>query len=219
MKNSAKLTVIAVFGVFVLGLILNNAGGLEASSRTIAKGIATPTPPAANMPATPALAKPGPAPVGGKEIEKSFTLAKDSQSEYGEVAFNHENHAFKNYSPDGKSVMGCVQCHHTDQPKSALKSPLVTSERDVALTMEVYKASPQKVSECRACHFQDGNVPDGKTMPTAIYASGTKDMTNEFAYHINCNTCHDAAFKARPELKSAPGFATSKDCTICHKKN
>lgn len=218
MKNSAKIMVIVFFGVFMFGLILNSACGSATGSGAIISASATPTPAAANNTATPAPAKPAPA-AGGKEIAKTFTLAQDSQSEYGEVAFNHENHAFKMYSPDGKSVMGCVECHHTDQPKSALKPPLVTSERDVALTMDVYKASPQKVSECRACHFQDGNVPDGKTMPTATYASGTKDMTNELAYHINCNTCHDAAFKARPELKSAPGFATSKDCTICHKKN
>ena len=212
------MTVIVFFGVFMFGLILNSACGTSAGSGAVVSASATPTPAAANTAPTPAPAKPEPA-AGGKEIAKTFTLAKDSQSEYGEVAFNHENHASKMYSPDGKSVMGCVECHHTDQPKSALKPPLATSERDVALTMDVYKASPQKVSECRACHFQDGNVPDGKTMPTATYASGTKDMTNEFAYHINCNTCHDAAFKARPELKSKPGFATSKDCTICHKKN
>ena len=225
MKNPAKLIMIAAFGVFALGLVLNSVGGLETGSHAFAKGNATPTPSmAANsakpsnttantaMPATPT---PEPAATGGKEIAKTFTLAKDSQSEYGEVAFNHENHAFKMYSPDGKSVMGCVECHHTDQPKSALKPPDVTSERDVTLTLAIYKSSPQKVNDCRACHFQDGNVPDGKTMP----AANGKDMTNELAYHINCNGCHDAAFKARPELKSRPGFATSKDCTICHKKN
>lgn len=221
MKNLAKLTVIAVFGVFVLGLILNSASGIGTGSRTFAKGNPTPTPAAANSAvkpantaAAPAPAKPDSAPAGGKEIPKTFTLAKDSQSEYGEVAFNHENHAFKNYSPDGKSLMGCVECHHTDQPKSALKPPFVTSERDVTLTIDLWKKSDQKVSDCRACHFQDGNVPDGKEMPKT-----TKDLTNELAYHINCNGCHDAAFKARPELKSKPGFATSKDCSTCHKKN
>lgn len=156
-----------------------------------------------------------------KKIPKSFVLGKDSLSEYGEAAFDHDNHAFKSYSPDGKSVVGCVECHHTDQPKSALKPPLETSERDAVLTMAVYNASDQKVSTCRSCHFQDGSVPDGKTMPSAVYTDGekktTKTLTNELAYHINCNTCHDAAAKLRPELKKAPGFATSKDCNICHK--
>ncbi len=211
MKNSAKLILIAFFSVFGVGLILNCAGGLSGGSSAAIKADATPTPAAANT----APAKPDPPAAGGKEIAKTFTLAKDSQSEYGEVAFNHENHAFKMYSPDGKSAMGCVECHHTDQPKSSLKPPDVTSERDVVLTNDVYKASSQKVNDCRACHFQDGSVPDGKTMP----AANGKDMTNQLAYHINCNTCHDAAAKARPELKSKAGFATSKDCTICHKKN
>jgi len=226
MKNSAKVIVIAVFGIFVLGMVLNRVSATSAGKF----GSPTPTPAAANANVKPAntaantaAPKPTTPSAGDKKIAKSFTLGKDSLSEYGEVPFDHETHAFQMYSPDGKSVVGCVECHHTDQPKSALKPPLVLSERDVALTIQTYNSSPQKVSECRACHFQDGNVPDGKTMPTATYTesgkSKTKEMTNELSYHINCNTCHDAAFKARPELKKKPGFATSKDCTICHKSN
>jgi Zn ribbon nucleic-acid-binding protein len=142
-------------------------------------------------------------------------LGKDSLSEYGEAKFDHETHAEAKYSPDGKSVLTCVECHHTDQPKSALKPPLKTSEREVALTMATWQASNQKVNECRACHFQEGNVPDGKEMPEL----NGKALNNEYSYHVNCNTCHDAAFKARPELKGKKGFATSKDCLICHVKN
>jgi hypothetical protein len=58
-------------------------------------------------------------------------------------------------------------------------------------------------------------------MPSATYAEGekktTKALNNELAYHINCNTCHDAAAKLRPELKKKSGFATAKDCNVCHK--
>jgi hypothetical protein len=229
MKNLAKLTVIAVFFLFVLGAFLYSSGGSGSGTRVMAKTAATPTPSMANAIAVPSANKPAantpsaPAAAGDKMIAKSFTLGTDSQSEYGESTFNHENHAFKMYSPDGKSVMGCVECHHTDQPKSGLKPPLSTSERDVTLTFDEWKKSPQKVNECRACHFQDGAVPDGKTMPSATYTDGgksvSKDLSNELAFHINCNTCHDEAFKLRPELKSKPGFATSKDCTTCHKKN
>jgi len=172
---------------------------------------------------TPTPAAAAPAPASDKTIAKSFTLAKDSVSEYGEVAFNHESHAFQNYSPDGKSKVACIECHHTDQPKAALKPPLKTSEREVTMTFETWKASTQKVSSCRECHFQDGSVPDDKSMPSATYTEGgksaTKDLNNELAYHINCNTCHDAAAGLRPDLKKKPGFATGKDCTICHKKN
>ncbi|MGE3465296.1 MAG: cytochrome c3 family protein [Pyrinomonadaceae bacterium] len=242
MKNLAKLIVILVFALGAMLTLLTKVDPSRAGSSVLAQAAATPTPPAnspanantnvpaasntkANMAAnTNANAAKPPAPAAGdKKMRKSFVLGKDSFSEYGEVPFDHETHAFKPYSPDGKSVVGCVECHHTDQPKSALKPPLITSERDVILTFETWKASDQKVNECRFCHFQDGLVPDGKTMPTADYTDGgrttTKDLNNELAYHINCNTCHDAAFKLRPELKSRKGFATSKDCLVCHTQN
>ncbi|MFL6374010.1 MAG: cytochrome c3 family protein [Pyrinomonadaceae bacterium] len=159
---------------------------------------------------------------GGATIEKVFHLGTDSQDEHGEVVFNHDSHAYQKYSPDGKSVMGCTECHHTNQPKSALKPPDKTSTSDTALSLAAFQAG-QKVQNCRTCHFQDGNLPEGKEMPQATYTvdgnSVTKDLNNQLAYHINCNTCHDAALAARPELKSKPGFAGSKDCMICHKKN
>ena len=221
MKNAAKMIVVCVFALAALFLALSSVDVASVGSSVLAQVAPTATPPA-NKPANVAPANANAAPpattapaTGDKKIPKSFTLGKDSLSEYGEVPFDHDTHAFKNYSPDGKSVIGCVECHHTDQPKSALKLPLVTSERDLVLTFDVWKASTQKVSECRACHFQEGSVPDGKVMPTA----GGKDLNNELAYHINCNTCHDAAFKARPDLKGKKGFATSKDCLICHTKN
>ncbi len=215
MKNLSKLIIIGIFALFTLGLFINRSFsefGTKVSAQT------TPTP-AAEQP------KPTETPqaTSNKTIPTNFTLGKDSLSEYGEVPFNHDTHAFQKYSPDGKSLVGCVECHHTDQPKSALKPPLLTSDRDAVLTMEVFQKSTQKVSECRACHFQDGSVPDDKEMPTAVYKEGekeiTKDLNNELAYHINCNTCHDAAAALRPELKKKAGFATTKDCLLCHKEN
>lgn len=221
MKNAAKMIVVCVFALAALFLALSSVDIASVGSSALAQVAPTATPPA-NIPANAAPANTNAAPpattapaAGDKKIPKSFTLGKDSLSEYGEVAFDHDTHAFKNYSPDGKSVIGCVECHHTDQPKSALKPPLLTSERDVALTNDVFQKTSQKVSTCRSCHFQEGSVPDGKVMPTA----GGKDLNNELAYHINCNTCHDAAFKARPDLKAKKGFATTKDCLVCHTKN
>lgn len=218
MKNLAKLIVVLIFAS--LG-ILGFACGLAGSGKTAASlAAASPTPTAANVAANANAntntnsATPAP-PAGDKKIPKEFTLGKDSLSEYGEVPFDHDTHAFGKYNPEGTAVVGCVECHHTDQPKSAMKPPLVTSERDVVLTMATYQASSQKVSNCRSCHFQDGNIPDGKEMPTL----NGKDLNNEYSYHVNCNTCHDAAFKARPALKGKKGFATSKDCLICHVKN
>ena len=81
-------------------------------------------------------------PKESKTQPKEVVLDKDSQSDkYGDVAFNHENHATKMYSIDGKTVISCVECHHTDQPPAALKAPLKTSEREVALTAALLQAA------------------------------------------------------------------------------
>lgn len=228
MKNLTKLLVTGVFGIVAVVVVLSGSrlGDLGVFAQSANP---TPTPPTntnANKPAnanTAGNVNANTVAADGKTIAKTFILSKDSLTEYGDAPFDHETHGSKNYSPDGKSVIACVECHHTDQPKSALKPPLLTSERDVILTMDVWRSSTQKVRGCRDCHFQENNVPEGKEMPTADYTIGgktvTKDLTNELAYHINCNTCHDAAAAARPEVKSRAGFATSKDCLICHKKN
>lgn len=148
---------------------------------------------------------------------KEVTLGKDSQSDkYGEVPFNHETHSLKQYSPDGQSVLTCVECHHTDQPAASLQAPLKTSERDVVLTAEVLTAAEAKpVKDCRVCHLQAGD--DSAPMPAIQYADkpAPTKLTNEVAYHLNCNLCHDKAIAARPALKGKlPG---SNDCIPCHK--
>jgi hypothetical protein len=109
-----------------------------------------------------------------------------------------------------------VECHHTDQPASALQAPLKTSERPVALTAKVLEAADAKpVKGCRACHLQAGD--DSAPIPTVTYAGKTAPtkLTNEVAYHTNCNICHDKVIAARPALKGkVPG---SNDCLTCHK--
>ena len=104
-----------------------------------------------------------------KTQPKEVTLAKDSQSDkYAEVAFNHENHATKKYSPDGSAVLTCVECHHTDQPAASLKPPLKTSERTTVLTAEELAGADSKpVKTCRACHLQTGD--DSAPIPTVQY--------------------------------------------------
>ena len=226
MKNLAKMIVISVVSLAGLFMFLGSFDRSGAGSVVLAEVAPTPTPrpaptaipPAANTstPANTAPVTPTAPSSSNKSIPKTFILGKDSASEYGEVEFDHDSHAFMKYSPDGNSVMACVECHHTDQPKSALKPPLVTSEREIAMTLDTWKASSQKVQTCRSCHFQSGNVPDGKEMP-----STTEEWDNKAAYHKNCNSCHDAAIRARPNLKTTArkGFATSSDCTVCHKAN
>jgi Zn ribbon nucleic-acid-binding protein len=162
---------------------------------------------------------------GPKVIQDEFILGENplpKNKAYGIVKFNHVTHATKNYSPDGKSVITCVQCHHTDQPTAALVKPLVTSERDVALTMASWKASPLPVKRCYECHFQKSSP--GKKLPVITYseADGPVKLNNEEGYHRNCNSCHDDAAKLRPSLKTkGTGFATSAgtDCYVCHKQN
>ena len=229
MRILGKLIALSLFGV-VASVILLNAANLSVIGFPLtteaARKAPTPTPAAntaANTSTNAVGANVSSSTAGDSTFPKTFTLGKDSQSEQGEVSFDHESHALGTRSPDGKSVMGCVECHHTEQPKSEFKPPLMTSERDAILTLEVWKASKQKVSECRACHFQEGNVPDGKKMPAVPFEKAgkttTRSMTNQLAFHVNCNTCHDAAAALRPELKMKPGFATSKECSKCHKAN
>jgi hypothetical protein len=152
-----------------------------------------------------------------KTQPKEVVLCKDSQSDkYGETPFNHEKHSLKKYSPDGQSVLTCVECHHTDQPAANLKAPLKTSERAVVLTTEVLAAADAKaVKNCRACHLQTGD--DSAPMPTVQYPDkpAPTKLNNEVAYHLNCNLCHDKAIAARPELKGK--VAGSNDCFPCHK--
>ncbi|HWN11840.1 MAG TPA: cytochrome c3 family protein [Pyrinomonadaceae bacterium] len=156
-------------------------------------------------------------PKESKVQPKEVVLGKDSQSDkYGEVPFNHETHSTKTYSVDGKSVLSCVECHHTDQPAAGLKPPLKTSERSVVLTTEHLAAADAKpVKSCRACHLQAGD--DSAEMPAVTYEGkpAPTKLTNEVAYHMNCNICHDKAIVARPALKGKiPG---STDCLPCHK--
>ena len=107
-----------------------------------------------------------------------------------------------------RAVIACVECHHTDQPAAALVAPLKTSERDVALTAKLLEAADAKpVKGCRACHLQAGD--DSAPIPAVTYAGKTTPtkLTNEVAYHMNCNVCHDKAIAARPALKGKiPGI-------------
>lgn len=155
-------------------------------------------------------------PKESKEQPKKVVLDKDSLDEkWGEVAFDHETHSLKNYNPDGKSVTACVFCHHTDQPKDALKPPLVTSERNVVLTAEVLKdPASGPVKSCRSCHLQAGD--DSKPLPVITKAEKQLKLDNENAYHINCFECHDAAIKARPELATKISGSDPKGCGKCH---
>jgi len=161
---------------------------------------------------------------GAQAPKDEYKLSTDSKKDKAKslpVTFSHVNHATKNYIIDGTKTIGCVECHHTDQPAAeAAKHPPLKSahpaDRAVTLTAETAKdAKTPKVETCRSCHAQDGATPkllaaipevtyDGDTDPTIL--------TNEEAFHRNCNSCHDAAVEKR-KLTTAP---TTNECVKCH---
>jgi hypothetical protein len=155
-------------------------------------------------------------PKESKEQPKKVKLDTDSlDDKWGEVAFDHENHTIKNYTPDGKTTGTCVECHHTDQPKEKLTPPLVTSERNVALTADVLKdAAAAPVKGCRSCHLQAGD--DSKPLPVIKKDGKDLKLDNEVAYHTYCFACHDAALKARPDLATKISGSDPKGCVKCH---
>ena len=156
-----------------------------------------------------------------KDEYKLSTDSKKDKTKSLSVPFSHLNHATKNYSIDGTKVIGCAECHHTDQPAAeAAKHPPLKSahpaDRTVTLTAETVKdpKTPQ-VPSCRACHAQEGDKPKlGDAIPEVTYEGDTDPtvLDNEQAFHRNCNSCHDAAVEKR-KLTTAP---TTNECIKCH---
>ena len=161
---------------------------------------------------------------GPQTPKDEYRLSTDSKKDKAKslaVPFSHLNHATKNYSPDGTKPIGCVECHHTDQPaaEAAKHPPLKTAhpaDRAVTLTADTAKdPKTPPVETCRACHAQEGTKPKlGDAIPEVTYEGDTDPtvLTNEEAYHRNCNTCHDAAVEQR-KIKTAP---TTNECAKCH---
>ena len=160
----------------------------------------------------------------GQAPKDEYKLSTDSKKDKAKslpVTFSHVNHATKNYSVDGTKIIGCAECHHTDQPAAeAAKHPPLKSahpaDRTVTLTAETAKdAKTPAVQQCRACHAQEGAKPKLlEAIPEVTYEGDTDPtvLTNEEAFHRNCNTCHDQAVEKR-KLTTAP---TTNECIKCH---
>lgn len=160
-------------------------------------------------------------PQAPKDEYKLSTDSKKDKAKSLPLTFSHLNHSTKNYSVDGAHTIACIECHHTDQPaaEAAKHPPLKTAspaDRTVTLTAETAKdAKTPAVRACRDCHAQEGDKPKfGDAIPEVTYEGDTDPtlLTNEEAYHRNCNTCHDAAVAAR-KLTNAP---TTNECLKCH---
>lgn len=155
--------------------------------------------------------------------DKPIILSKDSDDPKSgelkpEAAFDHVKHStLATYGFDGKTVAGCIDCHHTDQP-SAPKGMeyLAKFERKEVLTTKQLETSKEPVKSCRACHFQasaeetDVYPPKSVAYPKESNRPPSGKLTNEIAYHLNCNTCHDTAKKRDPKTKAPV------TCTDCH---
>lgn len=161
----------------------------------------------------------------GRTPQKTYILSKDAKKDVKKalpVPFNHETHSTKNYNVDGTGVIGCTECHHTDQPAAeAAKHPPLKSahpaDRTTTLTADLLAKDPKApdVLTCRSCHEQEGSKPKILAEnPSLIYEGDTDPtvLTNEEAYHRNCNICHDLAVEKRPTLK----IPTSQQCAECH---
>jgi len=167
--------------------------------------------------------------------DKPIILSKDSKNpKWGEFrsdkAFDHAKHnSDVAHTRDGKSLTACVHCHHTEQPSaSAGETYLKRFERKEVLTAEQLKTSNDPVKSCRACHVQDGTTttdgfpPDRVKYPKEIarameIAAGAQfqKLTNQFAYHIRCISCHDAVMNAP---NRDPKLNAPQECGDCHVK-
>src|SRR3712207_6902380 len=121
--------------------------------------------------------------VQAQTMKDEYKLSADSKKDKSKslpLTFSHLNHATKNYSIDGKSTIGCVECHHTDQPaaEAAKHPPLKTADpadRTTTLTAETLKdAKTPPVRGCRDCHAQEGEKPKfGDAIPEVTYEGDT----------------------------------------------
>ena len=157
--------------------------------------------------------------------DKPLILSKDSKDpKWGEhkpeALFDHTKHSMEmSHSLDGKTITACVVCHHTEQPSAPPDQPYLKKfMRKEVLTAKQLETSKQPVKSCRACHFQpsteetDEFPPESVTYPKASGKPPSGKLTNDVAYHENCNSCHEAAKKRDPALK-AP-----QTCGDCHVK-
>ncbi|PYS76475.1 MAG: hypothetical protein DMF66_14530, partial [Acidobacteria bacterium] len=117
--------------------------------------------------------------------------------------------------------IACIECHHTEQPASeAAKHPpdktAYPADRTVTLTAETAKdPKTPDVQNCRACHAQEGDKPKLLAEIPQVTFEGDTDptpLTNDAAFHRNCNSCHDQALEARKGI-NAP---STNDCAKCH---
>ena len=151
------------------------------------------------------------------------TLVLSKEAKLGQVTFNHLKHATENRSADLSKPIACVDCHHTAQPAAeAAKHPLhktaYPADRATTLTMELLEKDANALgAKCTDCHARADTKPKLlPEIPTLKFEGNAEPtvLSNQQAFHRNCNECHDVVAKAKPDTTGP----TSKKCTACHKK-
>ena len=187
------MKILTILATFVLGIVL-----ISGSSRVSSNSPAPDTKP-----------------------PETIVLGKDAK--LGQVTFNHLKHITENRSADLSKPIDCIECHHTAQPASeAVKHPphktAWPADRTTTLTLDLLAGDANALgAKCRDCHARTGEKPKLlPEIPTVKFEGSAEPtvMNNQQAFHHNCNDCHDAVAKAKPD-STGP---TSKKCTTCHKK-
>lgn len=158
-----------------------------------------------------------------QKMPEVIILAKDAK--FGTVTFNHVSHNGGKYSIDGTGPIACIECHHTAQPATELVKfpPLKTawpSDRTTILTADLFAKDPAKagVAACRDCHARAQQTPKLiAEIPVIKHeaSSALITLTNQQAFHRNCDGCHIAVQEQNP-TSIAP---KATNCMSCHKRS
>ena len=213
MKLKLLVTVVLIFGCFAVAVVYSTTASLDGVNPPHAVDTDGKTVPESSA----------------TQPDKPIILSKDIHDDkYGELkpeaAFDHTKHNTDvMHTLDGKTLTGCVYCHHTEQPMPVAGQPyLKKSERSEVLTSAQLETSKQAVNSCRKCHFQKSTPATDEFPPKSVryprdiakqlgmMESG--ELTNDNAYHNRCIACHDLATKRDSTLKAPTG------CPECHIK-
>ena len=100
--------------------------------------------------------------------------------------------------------------------------PLKTTwpaDRTTTLTADLFTKDPAgaAVASCRDCHARAGTTPKlVPEIPSIKHEASTAiiNLTNQQAFHRNCDGCHMEVLKNNPAAK----VPRATNCTTCHKR-
>ena len=115
------------------------------------------------------------------------------------------------------ALLGCVALYmaspHTAPAAAAALVKSKVEPKEVILSKDAKDPNAAPVKTCRECHAQTGQKPaEWPAIPTVKYPDEDDEttLTNDEAYHRNCNSCHDDVKKRDPATKAPT------TCAGCH---